>query len=231
MTYTSAVAGEYEQFCSVAKALDVVGDRWTLLIVRELLSGRRRYRDLQQDLPGIATNLLAARLKRLESEGLIVASATDDRRGRAYELTPQGRGLRPVLESLAVFGMTSLMPERKPENAAFRTHWLELPVRSMLVPGALAEDLVVRFEVDPEGPDGPAPTAVQLRLGPEGVVRDDGSEPNLIVGGDPGALLLAVRSPASVASLLTQGRLRTRGSKQDLKRLSRALRLPALAEA
>lgn len=225
------MAGEYEQFCSVAKALDVVGDRWTLLIIRELLSGRRRYRDLQQDLPGVATNLLAARLKRLEAEGLVAASATDDRRGRAYELTSAGLGLRPVLEALAVFGLTSLMPDRAPDGAAFRAHWLELPVRAMLVPGALSEDLLVRFEVDVAQP-GEEPTApVQLRLGPAHVVRDDDAAPHVTVGGDPGALLAAVRDPASLASLLAGGRLRTNGSRRDLARLGRALRLPAAADA
>ena len=73
-----SVAGDYEQFCAVATTLDVVGDRWTLLIVRELLTGRRRYRDLQHDLPGIATNLLAARLRRLEAEGLVEAPLMEE---------------------------------------------------------------------------------------------------------------------------------------------------------
>jgi DNA-binding HxlR family transcriptional regulator len=224
------VAGEYEQFCSVAKTLDVVGDRWTLLIVRELLSGQRRYRDLQQDLPGIATNLLAARLRRLEAEGLVAASATEDRRGKAYQLTPAGHRLRPVLESLAVFGMMSLMPERAAGGSAFRGHWLELPLRAMLVPGVLDDDLVVRFEFDAAQPGGAARTApIQFRLSSADLVRDDGATPHVTLGGDPGALLASVREPGRLGSMLDEGRLRTKGRQRDLARLARALRPPAAA--
>ena len=61
------MAGTYDQFCAVASALDVVGDRWTLLVVRELLAGPRRNGELARDLPGIATNLLADRLRKLEA--------------------------------------------------------------------------------------------------------------------------------------------------------------------
>jgi DNA-binding HxlR family transcriptional regulator len=219
------VAGEYEQFCSVARALDVVGDRWTLLIIRELLFGKRRYRELQHDLPGIATNLLAGRLHRLEAEGLVLALPTDDRRGRAYELTAAGRRLQPVLEALALFGLSNLLPDRAPAGSAFRTHWLELPVRAIFVPGALTDDLVVRFEVDAE-PPAEAQSSLQLRITPDAVVRNDDARPDVIVGGDPGALLAAVRDASSLAGLHEQGRLRTSGSRRDLARLRRALRLP-----
>jgi len=96
----------YDQYCVIARALDVIGERWTLLVVRELLIGPKRYTDLLDGLPGIATNLLSTRLKAMESAGLIrrrrlppPAAST------VYELTELGRGLEPVMESLARWGM------------------------------------------------------------------------------------------------------------------------------
>jgi DNA-binding HxlR family transcriptional regulator len=82
----------------VARSLEVVGDRWTLLLVRELLLGGRRYGELERALPGIPSNLLAERLRLLEDEGLVT------RADRAYRLTAKGRDLAPVLASLAAWG-------------------------------------------------------------------------------------------------------------------------------
>ena len=69
----------YDQYCAIATALDVVGERWTLLVVRDLFLGPKRYTDLREGLPGIATDLLTARLRRLEEAGLVVT----ERRGRS----------------------------------------------------------------------------------------------------------------------------------------------------
>ncbi len=78
----------YGQYCGLARALDVVGNRWNLLIVRELLIGPARYRQLQAGLPGIATNLLAERLRELEEAGVIERQLDSDSNGVAYALTP-----------------------------------------------------------------------------------------------------------------------------------------------
>jgi DNA-binding HxlR family transcriptional regulator len=85
----------------VARSLEVVGDRWTLLVVRELLLGGRRWAELERALPGIPSNLLAERLRLLEEEGVVQRAAA----GRAYRLTDKGRDLAPVLASLAAWGM------------------------------------------------------------------------------------------------------------------------------
>ncbi len=77
----------YRQYCSLARALDLLGERWTLLIVRELLSGPRRYRELLDNLPGIGTNLLAARLRELEGVSIVRKVLLSAPRIRAYELT------------------------------------------------------------------------------------------------------------------------------------------------
>ena len=85
----------YDQYCALAKALDVVGDRWTLLVVRELLVRPCRYSELQDGLTGIATNLLAERLRQLESAGVIGRNGD----GR-YELTDRGRRLGAAVHEL-----------------------------------------------------------------------------------------------------------------------------------
>ncbi|MEV0032214.1 helix-turn-helix domain-containing protein [Nocardia sp. NPDC050793] len=117
----------YAHFCAVSRALDVVGDRWTLLVVRELSSGPRRYSDLFADLPGISTDVLAARLKDLERDGILTRRRVGPRAATAvYELTESGLGLRPVLDALSAWG-APLLGERGPTDAV-RAHWFALPL-------------------------------------------------------------------------------------------------------
>jgi DNA-binding HxlR family transcriptional regulator len=105
----------YDQYCPVAAALDVVGDRWTLLIMRELLTGDRRFTDLRRALPGIAPNLLAERLRDLQAEGIVDHKELPPPAARTvYTATAEGRALVPVLQALARFGVARLGP---PEEA------------------------------------------------------------------------------------------------------------------
>src|SRR5579884_2350481 len=114
----------YGQYCAVAKALDVIGDRWTLLIVRELLlRGPCRYTDLQHGLPGIATNLLADRLRELEQAGVIRREAAPPPVATTlFRLTSEGEELEPVIRALGRWG-ARFMPEPDGEEQ-FRSHWL-----------------------------------------------------------------------------------------------------------
>ncbi|MET9920596.1 helix-turn-helix domain-containing protein [Streptomyces sp. NPDC006435] len=115
----------YDQFCATARALDSVGDRWTLLIVRELLAGPRRYTDLHADLPGVSTDVLASRLKDMEQGGLVTRRRIPPPAAASvYELTGRGRGLLPVLAALAEWGAPALA-ERRPTDAV-RAHWFAL---------------------------------------------------------------------------------------------------------
>ncbi|MEU4349766.1 helix-turn-helix domain-containing protein [Streptomyces sp. NPDC023838] len=152
----------YDQYCAAARALDVVGDRWTLLIVRELLAGPRRYTDLHADLPGVSTDVLASRLKDMEREELATrrklpppAAAT------VYELSARGRQLLPVLTALAAWGAPELA-ERRPTDAV-RAHWFAIPLIPVLrrLPHAPAV-LDVRLD---EG-------EFHVRTGGEGVTGD-----------------------------------------------------------
>src|SRR3954452_1517362 len=122
----------YDEYCAIAKSLDVVGDRWTFLIVRELaLRGPSRYTDLRNGLPGIATNLLADRLRELERAGVIAREDAPPPVATAlFRLTPRGEQLRPVLEGLVRWGIP-LMAEQNPRDAV-RSHWLAWALELML---------------------------------------------------------------------------------------------------
>lgn len=123
----------YSQYCGLAKALDHVGGRWTLLIVRELLIGPRRYSQIRAALPGIATNLLSQRLDLLEADGIVTRSPDG-----AYSLTDLGATLEPVVESLVRFG-GRWMTQRE-SGEIFRPQWLVVALRALLPkrrPGSL----------------------------------------------------------------------------------------------
>ncbi|MGW4194414.1 winged helix-turn-helix transcriptional regulator [Streptomyces sp. NPDC005004] len=171
----------YDQYCSAARALDLVGDRWTLLIVRELLAGPRRYTDLHADLPGVSTDVLASRLKDMERDGLAARRRLPPP-GAAYvyELTPHGSGLLPVLQALGEWGRDGL-EERRPTDAV-RAHWFALPLLTALRgvdtgPGTLEVGLDegnfhlnLGTETGPVYGDGPAPGGADARL-----VMDEGT--------------------------------------------------------
>src|ERR1700691_943254 len=114
----------YGQYCSIARGLDIVGDRWTLLLVRELLlQGPCRFTDLKNGLPGIATNLLSARLKELEDAGLIGREdAPPPVATVLYSLTEDGLALEPVLQALGLWGLRYMAEEQADD--AFQARWL-----------------------------------------------------------------------------------------------------------
>jgi DNA-binding HxlR family transcriptional regulator len=144
----------YDEYCAIAKSLDVVGDRWTLLIVRELaLRGACRYTDLRNGLPGIASNLLAERLRELEHADVIAREdAPPPIATTLFRLTPRGEQLQPVLENLTHWGLP-LMTEQKPGDAV-RSHWLAWALQLMLTD---------------RQPDA-APVVVELRTGDQPIV-------------------------------------------------------------
>jgi DNA-binding HxlR family transcriptional regulator len=176
----------YGQFCSVAAALDAVGDRWSMLVVRELLAGPRRYTDLQAGLPGIATDMLASRLRGLESAGVVrrrelPAPASS----KVYELTDDGRDLEPVLVELSRWGLRRLPEDTTGE---FRLEWLELGLRALVGSARPDPPLHLRVIVDDR--------SVVLRIGHEGVevVGDDDVEArvDVVIEGDPAAIVQLV---------------------------------------
>ncbi|WP_282796589.1 helix-turn-helix domain-containing protein [Streptomyces sp. CC224B] len=192
----------YDQFCAAARALDAVGDRWTLLIVRELLVGPRRYTDLHADLPGVSTDVLASRLKDMEQAGLATRRRLPPPASAyVYELTGRGRELLPVLRALAAWGAPGLAERRATD--AVRAHWFALPLLDAL--GSEAGLVEVRLE---EGD-------FHVRIGDDGEVSyGDGpapGEPDARVTLDAGTAVELVRGVLSVAEGMRGGRVAVTG--------------------
>ncbi|HEX2505689.1 MAG TPA: helix-turn-helix domain-containing protein [Gaiellaceae bacterium] len=127
----------YNQYCGVARALDLVGERWALLVVRGLVLGPKRFTDLKAELPGIGTNVLAARLRELEENNVVrrrrlppPAAST------VYELTEYGRELRSALLALGRWGAKTLGPRQ--EEQALRSEWLAVALTAFFRPEAAA---------------------------------------------------------------------------------------------
>lgn len=127
----------YDQYCPTAKALDVVGQRWTLLIARELLLGPQRFTDLRAGLPGIGPNVLAERLTQLTEDGLVRRVALPPpAASNVYELTDRGEELRPVIQELSKFGFELLGAPAPTDH--FRLGWLMRSLELMFRPDAAA---------------------------------------------------------------------------------------------
>ena len=177
------MAKKFEQYCPVAHALELVGERWSLLIVRELLKGPKRYTDLADSLPRIGTNVLAARLKELEAcEVIVKRRLPPPTPAQVYELTPYGVALRPIVRELARWGLHSLPAPRDDEN---------------LAPGWLPDALDTFFA--PVAPPG----SFEFRIGDEVAALVDGE----VVAGsvtDPDVLLEA--SPRAFYYLFVERR-------------------------
>ncbi|WP_415975893.1 winged helix-turn-helix transcriptional regulator [Rhodococcus sp. 077-4] len=154
----------YGQFCSLARSLDVVGDRWTLLIVRELLIGPSRYSDLLRSLPGIASNLLADRLRMLAESGVVNSEdAPPPTSAKVYSLTERGRSLQPVLVALAHWGVPYMAAGKGGDNS--RGRWLGFAILSLYPNEMNFGDTVVplRLRIDSEGDH------ILVEAGPEGL--------------------------------------------------------------
>lgn len=122
---------EYGQYCALARSLDQVGDRWSLLLVRELLLGPASYGQLLSRLPGLATNLLADRLRDLQAAGIVEVHE----RGAPYALTDRGEALRPVVHELIRWGAALMVTG--PGEDVVQGHWVALALEAVLVSGAV----------------------------------------------------------------------------------------------
>ena len=127
----------YGQYCGLARALDVVGDRWNLLIVRQLLTAPARYRELLDGLPGVATNLLSDRLRDLEAAGVVERRLAEEGNAVVYALTPWGAELREPIEGLVRWSTPLMM--RGPGGDRFRAEWLVVALPALLGPRMTAD--------------------------------------------------------------------------------------------
>jgi DNA-binding HxlR family transcriptional regulator len=196
----------YRQYCALARGLDAIGDRWVLLIVRELLGGPRRYGELAYGLPGIATNLLAERLRTMQAKGL-VARADDDR----YQLTEWGEGLSEVMADIGRWA--SPLMGNVDDGDSFRSHWIVHPVVA-LFPG-----------VDPARPElsievrcGDEPMTICSAEGRVSVQPGRAAAPDLVLTGPPDATIGLLARQVDVAEANARG-LAITGDVRLLRRL------------
>lgn len=210
----------YNQYCSLAKALDVVGERWTLLIVRELLlRGPSRYTDLRNGLPGIATNLLADRLQQLEQAGVIAREeAPPPIATTLFSLTSRGRDLGTVVRELGSWGVP-LMREQGP-NEVFESHWLALPVKMFLQDRDPDQDPVT-IEVQ----TGTQPVFIKVAAGKVDVLHRQEDDADVTVSGEAPQILQLLSGRTSIPQARRHG-VRIKGAVDALTRV-----LPATATA
>jgi DNA-binding HxlR family transcriptional regulator len=204
----------YGQYCSLAKALDLLGDRWTLLIVRELLlRGPSRYTDLRDGLPGIATNLLADRLRELEAAGVLAREEAAPPVATAlFSLTPRGEELKDALYALGRWGIP-LMAEGPAPGDAFRNRWMALPTELYLrdrAPDRPPVTIEVRTDEGPmllETIDG----EVRTRAG-------SSEHPDAVLTGMPHVILALISGALGLGDAEALG-LRCEGSRESVLRI------------
>ena len=138
----------YDQFCGIARALDLVGERWALLIVRDLILGPKRFTDLRRGLPGIGTNVLAARLKALERGGVVARrTLPPPAASTVYELTEYGRELEGPLLAVGRWGAASM--GQRQAGQALRSEWFGVALKAFFRPEAAADlkaEIELRFD-------------------------------------------------------------------------------------
>jgi len=200
--YTTGVPKRYSQYCPIAHALDVVGERWALLIVRDLLKGPKRYTDLAAALPGIGTNILAARLRDLEKCGIVEKRRLDPPAAvTVYDLTPYGRELEEVMHALARWGARSLGPPSPDE--VLSPGWLVNAARATFDPDA-ARGVDETYEVRAAG------EVASIRVANERVEAAPGAawDPDVVIETDPPTLFALVARELEPAAALAAGSAR-----------------------
>ena len=196
----------YRQNCALARSIDVIGERWTLLLVRDLLVGPRRFRDLVRSLKGIGTNLLASRLKDLEAAGLI------ERRGeQGYALTKSGEALEPAVLALVRWGLVH-GPRNQPGDY-HEDEWDLVALKALFQPQR-AGDLSARVQFDASSLEG----WIEIRDGSVSIGLGQLADPDIVIGGTIAELFTG---DAAAESLLAAG------DPNDLQRFMRAFAIRA----
>jgi DNA-binding HxlR family transcriptional regulator len=211
----------YNQYCATARTLDLVGERWTLLLIRELLTGPKRFGDLQHSLRGLGTGLLAARMKHLEREGLAhKVTLPPPARTPAYALTQAGEELGPAVLALARWGLKWAMDEPL-EQETFHPGWAVLGLKACFDPEAAAGlHALYEFRVEEE--------IFHARVddGTIEMVQGPAQHPDVVItmGGTVVRDLAAGRLTFTEA--IGSGAVAASGDQQVLRRLHHLFRLP-----
>jgi len=214
----------YGDRCGIARALDIVGERWALLVVRELLLGPKRFTDLREGLPNLSPDVLSQRLRELESNGIVRRRKLAPPVGaRVYELTPLGAELEPVVLALGRWGSRAPFPEGEPE----------------LGPDATVIALKTLF--DPAAADG-LDASYELRLGEHHyrirvarrrleVARGEADSRDAAIATDPGTLASVLWHGRGLTDALRSGDMEFEGSRPAVARFVELFPLPEAVAA
>jgi DNA-binding HxlR family transcriptional regulator len=212
----------YGDRCGVARALDLVGERWALLVVRELLLGPKRFTDLRAGLPHVSPDVLAQRLRELEEAGIV-------RRGklpppaasRIYELTERGRALEPVILELGRFGSVAPLP---PGEAEMGVDALAIALKSLFAPSA-TDGLPATYELRL----GEDRFRIELAGGRLDIARGSADAPDATIESDAGTVATVLWHGRELAEARRSGDLSFSGSEEAVKRFLLMFPLPASA--
>jgi len=194
------IVKRYGQFCSIARALDVIGDRWAILVLRELLLGPKRYTDLLDGLPGVGTNVLAVRLRELEEAGIVAREKLAPPAASAvYVLTDDGRALRPVVDELAKWGLRLM--DRPQRGEALRTGWLAYSLAVSTRPTGMPDRSELELRVDGE------PYTLMVSDGRYQARRGAAAHPIAIIDAQPRALFRLATGRAARGDLERDGQI------------------------
>jgi DNA-binding HxlR family transcriptional regulator len=200
----------YRDACGIARALDVVGERWALLVVRELLLTPQRFSQLRHALPHVSSNVLADRLRELEQNGVIRRGPAEADDPRVYELTERGRELEPILRALGDWGIGAPQP---PRPAALSATSVLIFLQGAARPDPKAPPTTCRLELD-----GRIWT-VRLASGKIQVRAGETATADAALRADPSTLSTLLVDPASLASACADGSASVVGDRAAVERL------------
>ena len=209
----------YGQYCPISRALDLLGERWSLLIVRDMLVGGKRFNDLARGLPGLSRTLLAKRLRQFERAGIV------ERVGNDYVLTESGRGLEPIIFGLGEWGAQWLFGEPQPDelDAQLLVWWMHTRLDTSVLPEG-RRVLQIRFTDDPQ-----LFWILVERGEPSVCVVDPGFEVDVIITSDVGSLLEFWLGRLTLRDAMRSGRIAFTGPPALTRRMPALFELSEMA--
>jgi DNA-binding HxlR family transcriptional regulator len=208
----------YGDRCGVARALDVVGERWALLVVRELLLGPKRFTDLRAGLPGVSPDVLSQRLRELEEAGIVQRRTLPPPAGsRVYELTERGEELEPILIQLGRWGSGAPFPAGEPQMGADATL---LALKTLFSPNA-SDGLLATFGLRLDDQD----FTVHIGSGLIRTVRGPAEHPDATIETSPGTLAAVLWHGRKLADAERKGDMKIEGDKRAVKQFLRVFPL------
>ena len=209
----------YGQYCPISRALDLLGERWSLLIVRDMLVGGKRFNDLARGLPGLSRTLLAKRLRQFERAGIV------ERVGNDYVLTESGRGLEPIIFGLGEWGAQWLFGEPQPDelDAQLLVWWMHTRLDTSVLPEG-RRVLQIRFTDDPQ-----LFWILVERGEPSVCVVDPGFEVDVIITSDVSSLLEFWLGRLTLRDAIRSGRIEFTGPPALTRRMPALFELSEMA--